>query len=99
MAFFWPRWLAMFIAQAFSHDHSTRVMATLSEAGGFGFLGTVRGAPDLTRAGSPASAATTRHFKVNLIPAIAEPDLLEVDFDVVNRGARGRDLACHATAE
>jgi hypothetical protein len=35
------------------------MIASVSETGGFGFLGTMREAPDLTRAGSPASAATT----------------------------------------
>lgn len=55
----------------------SELVAAVSEAGGFGFLGMVREAPDLIAAEIAAvRARTERPFGVNLIPAATQPDLL-----------------------
>lgn len=62
----------------------SELVAAVSEAGGFGFLGMVREPPDLIRAEiSRVRAATNRNFGVNLIPAATTPDLLEAELEVV----------------
>lgn len=62
----------------------SELVAAVSEAGGFGFLGMVRESPDLIRAEiSRVRAATTRNFGVNLIPAATPPDLLEAELEAV----------------
>lgn len=62
----------------------SELVAAVSEAGGFGFLGMVREPPDLIRAEiSHVRAATKRAFGVNLIPAATPADLLEAELEVV----------------
>jgi nitronate monooxygenase len=62
----------------------SELVATVSEAGGFGFLGMVREPPDLIRREiARVRAVTGRDFGVNLIPAATEPELLEAELDVV----------------
>lgn len=62
----------------------SELVASVSEAGGFGFLGMVRESPELIRAEiARVRAATTRDFGVNLIPAATKPDLLEAEIAAV----------------
>lgn len=62
----------------------SELVAAVSEAGGFGFLGMVREPPDLIRAEiARVRAATTRDFGVNLIPAATEAGLLEAEIEAV----------------
>lgn len=60
------------------------LVAAVSEAGGFGFLGMVRESPTLIRSEiERVRALTTRNFGVNLIPAATDPDLLEMEIEAV----------------
>lgn len=60
----------------------SELVAAVSEAGGFGFLGMVRESPDLIRVEiSRVRAATSRAFGVNLIPAATPADLLEAELE------------------
>lgn len=60
------------------------LVAAVSEAGGFGFLGMVRESPDFIRTEvARVRARTTRGFGVNLIPAATDPDLLEAEVAAV----------------
>lgn len=62
----------------------SELVAAVSEAGGFGFLGMVRETPDLIRSEiARVRALTNRNFGVNLIPAATEPELLEAELDAV----------------
>ena len=50
------------------------LVAAVTKAGGFGFLGMVRESPELIRAEvEKVRAATDRDFGVNLIPAATRP--------------------------
>jgi nitronate monooxygenase len=58
----------------------SELVAAVSNAGGFGFLGMVRESPQLiTEEIAKVRAATHRDFGVNLIPAATKPDLLEAE--------------------
>lgn len=60
----------------------SQLVAAVSEAGGFGFLGMVREPPSLIVSEIAAvRAATARPFGVNVIPAATEPALLEAQID------------------
>lgn len=60
------------------------LVAAVTNAGGFGFLGMVRETPELIRAEvEKVRAATDRDFGVNLIPAATKPDLLEAEIAAV----------------
>lgn len=60
------------------------LVAAVSEAGGFGFLGMVREPPALIEAEiARVRAATGRPFGVNLIPAATAPALLEAELATV----------------
>ncbi|MFT3807342.1 NAD(P)H-dependent flavin oxidoreductase [Arenimonas sp.] len=60
------------------------LVAAVSNAGGFGFLGMVRESPALIRSEIAAvRAATAREFGVNLIPAATDPVLLEAELEAV----------------
>lgn len=60
------------------------LVAAVTNAGGFGFLGMVREAPELIRQEiSKVRAATDRDFGVNLIPAATKPELLEAEISAV----------------
>jgi nitronate monooxygenase len=60
------------------------LVAAVSEAGGFGFLGMVRETPRLIRDEiEKMRARTTRDFGINLIPAATEPTLLDRELDAV----------------
>jgi nitronate monooxygenase len=62
----------------------SELVAAVSEAGGFGFLGMVRENPRLIRDEiEKVRAGTTRDFGVNLIPAGTEPTLLDQELDAV----------------
>jgi nitronate monooxygenase len=62
----------------------SKLVAAVSAAGGFGFLGMARESPDLIRSEiALVRAATTREFGVNLIPAATDADLLESELEVV----------------
>ena len=62
----------------------SELVAAVSEAGGFGFLGMVRESAEFIRSEiDRVRAATTRKFGVNLIPAATDPDLLEAELDAV----------------
>jgi nitronate monooxygenase len=62
----------------------SELVAAVTAAGGFGFLGMVRETPDLIRAEiDRVRAAASRDFGVNLIPAATDPDLLEAELEVV----------------
>ena len=62
----------------------SELVAAVSEAGGFGFLGMVRESPDLIRSEiARVRAATSRDFGVNLIPAATDPVLLEAELRAV----------------
>src|SRR3546814_6778230 len=59
------------------------LVTAVAEAGGYGFLGMVREAPELIAAEIDAvRAATDRPFGVNLIPAATDPDLLAAELAV-----------------
>jgi nitronate monooxygenase len=56
------------------------LVAVVTQAGGYGFLGMVREQPERIRAEiDRVRARTPRAFGVNLIPAATEPSLLEVE--------------------
>ena len=58
----------------------SELVAAVTGAGGFGFLGMVRESPELITAEIAAvRARTARPFGVNLIPAATQPDLLEAE--------------------
>ncbi|MBL8556192.1 MAG: nitronate monooxygenase [Phenylobacterium sp.] len=58
----------------------SELVAAVTEAGGFGFLGMVRERPELVAAEIAAvRARTDRPFGVNLIPAATRPALLEAE--------------------
>jgi nitronate monooxygenase len=58
----------------------SELVAAVTQAGGFGFLGMVREPPELVTAEIAAvRAATDRPFGVNLIPAATDPALLEAE--------------------
>lgn len=60
----------------------SELVAAVTDAGGFGFLGMVRESPDLIRAEiAKVRAATKRDFGVNLIPAATAPDLFDAELD------------------
>jgi len=60
----------------------SELVAAVTEAGGFGFLGMVRESPDLIREEiAKVRAKTARDFGVNLIPAATKPDLLEAELE------------------
>ena len=62
----------------------SELVAAVSDAGGFGFLGMVREPPQLIRSEiARVRAATTRNFGVNLIPAATDPGLLEGELAAV----------------
>ena len=62
----------------------SELVAAVSEAGGFGFLGMVRETPELIRGEiARVRSATDRPFGVNLIPAATEPDLLLAEVDAI----------------
>ena len=62
----------------------SELVAAVTKAGGFGFLGMVRESPLLIASEIAAvRAATDRDFGVNLIPAATKPDLLEAEIAVV----------------
>ena len=62
----------------------SELVAAVTKAGGFGFLGMVRESPELIRAEvEKVRAATDRDFGVNLIPAATKPDLLEAEIAAV----------------
>jgi nitronate monooxygenase len=58
----------------------SELVAAVTEAGGYGFLGMVRESPELITAEIAAvRALTARPFGVNLIPAATDPSLLEAE--------------------
>jgi nitronate monooxygenase len=58
------------------------LVAAVSEAGGFGFLGMVRESSEfITREIGAVRARTARPFGVNLIPAATKPDRLAAELD------------------
>ena len=62
----------------------SELVAAVTEAGGFGFLGMVREPPELIRAEiARTRASTTRGFGVNPIPAATAPALLEAELEAV----------------
>jgi Nitronate monooxygenase len=62
----------------------SELVAAVSAAGGFGFLGMVREPPELIRSEiARVRALTSRNFGVNLIPAATGPDLLEAELEAV----------------
>jgi len=62
----------------------SELVAAVTAAGGFGFLGMVRESPELIRAEiARVRAATPRGFGVNLIPAATSAQLLEAELDAV----------------
>jgi nitronate monooxygenase len=65
----------------------SELVAAVTEAGGFGFLGMVRESPELIAAEIAAvRARTERPFGVNLIPAATDPALLEVELQACLAG-------------
>jgi nitronate monooxygenase len=61
----------------------SELVAAVTEAGGYGFLGMVRETPDLiAREIDTVRAHTDGHFGVNLIPAATDPDLLEAELSL-----------------
>lgn len=61
----------------------SELVAAVSEAGGFGFLGMVREAPEFIASEIEAvRARTSRPFGVNLIPAATRPELLAAQIAV-----------------
>ncbi len=62
----------------------SELVAAVTRAGGFGFLGMVRESPALIREEiAKVRAATDRDFGVNLIPAATKPELLEAQIAAV----------------
>jgi nitronate monooxygenase len=62
----------------------SELVAAVSEAGAFAFLGMVRESPALIRSEiACVRKATSRGFGVNLVPAATPPDLLEAELEVV----------------
>jgi len=62
----------------------SELVAAVTRAGGFGFLGMVRESPDLIYSEiEKVRAKTDRDFGVNLIPAATKPDLLEAEIKAV----------------
>lgn len=62
----------------------SELVAAVSAAGGFGFLGMVREAPELICSEiARVREATSRNFGVNLVPAATPAKLLEAQLDVV----------------
>lgn len=62
----------------------SELVAAISGAGGFGFLGMVREPPQFIRSEiARVRAATSRNFGVNLIPAATDPTLLEAELEAV----------------
>jgi nitronate monooxygenase len=62
----------------------SELVAAVSEAGGFGFLGMVRERPELIRAEiARVRAATSRDFGVNLVPAATGASLLEAEIAAI----------------
>jgi len=62
----------------------SELVAAVTNAGGFGFLGMVREPPELIRSEvEKVRAATDRDFGVNLIPAATKPDLLDAEIAAV----------------
>ncbi len=60
----------------------SELVAAVTEAGGFGFLGMVRESPELIRTEvANVRAATRREFGVNLIPAATDPALFAAELD------------------
>ncbi|MGA9796756.1 MAG: DUF6306 domain-containing protein [Rhizomicrobium sp.] len=60
------------------------LVAAVTRAGGFGFLGMVRESPELIGAEvAKVRAATDKDFGVNLIPAATKPDLLNAEIAAV----------------
>lgn len=60
------------------------LVAAVSNAGGFGFLGMAGESPDAIRAEiERVRSATSRNFGVNLIPAATDPGLLEGEIEVL----------------
>ncbi|MBV9332294.1 MAG: nitronate monooxygenase [Alphaproteobacteria bacterium] len=60
------------------------LVAAVTRAGGFGFLGMVRESPELIVSEiEKVRAATERDFGVNLIPAATKPELLEAEVRAV----------------
>jgi nitronate monooxygenase len=60
----------------------SELVAAVSEAGGFGFLGMVRESPEfITSEITAVRARTARPFGVNLIPAATKPDWLAAELD------------------
>lgn len=58
----------------------SELVAAVTNAGGFGFLGMVRESPELIASEiAKVRERTTRDFGVNLIPAATKPDLLEAE--------------------
>ena len=61
----------------------SELVAAVTEAGGYGFLGMVRESPDLiAREIDKVRARTDGPFGVNLIPAATDPDLLEAELSI-----------------
>jgi nitronate monooxygenase len=61
----------------------SELVAAVTEAGGYGFLGMVREPPDLiAREIDAVRARTGRPFGVNLIPAATDPSLLQAELSV-----------------
>ena len=59
------------------------LVAAVTRAGGYGFLGMVRETPDLiAREIDAVRAATAKPFGVNLIPAATEPELFEAELAI-----------------
>jgi nitronate monooxygenase len=62
----------------------SELVAAVSTAGGFGFLGMVRESPELMRREiNRVRAATASPFGVNLVPAATPADLLEAEIETV----------------
>ena len=61
----------------------SELVAAVTEAGGYGFLGMVRESPDLiAREIDKVRARTDGPFGVNLIPAATDPDLLKAELSI-----------------
>jgi nitronate monooxygenase len=61
----------------------SELVTTVTEAGGYGFLGMVRETPDLIAQEIEAVRARTNGpFGVNLIPSATEPDLLQAELSI-----------------
>jgi nitronate monooxygenase len=71
----------------------SELVAAVTEAGGYGFLGMVRETPDLIA--QEIDAVRTRtdgSFGVNLIPAATDPALLENELSMLFQKARSFTL-------